>query len=47
MELEKLIENLEYLDNRGVRSIKLVFCEKNLNVKQLLNEIKLRDPSKG
>lgn len=47
MELKKLIESLEYLDNKGVRSIKLVFCEKNLNVKQLLNEIKLRDPSKG
>ena len=45
MELDKLIKDLENLDNKGVRSIKLVFCDKNLNVKQLLNEIKLCNSS--
>ena len=45
MELDKLIRDLESLDNKGVKSIKLVFCDKNLNVKQLLNEIKLCHPS--
>jgi hypothetical protein len=47
MELDKLIQNLEHLDSNGVQSIKLVFCEKNLNVKKLLDEIKLCYPSKG
>ena len=47
MEIDKLIKALESLDNKGVRSIKLVFCDKNLNVKQLLDEIKLCYPSKG
>lgn len=47
MEIDKLIKDLESLDNKGVRSIKLVFCDKNLNVKQLLDEIKLCHPSKG
>lgn len=47
MEIDKLIKDLESLDNKGVRSIKLVFCDKNLNVKQLLDEIKLCYPSKG
>lgn len=42
MELNKLIKDLENLDNKGVKTIKLVFCEKNINVKELLNEIKLR-----
>lgn len=42
MELNKLIKDLETLDNRGVKTIKLVFCEKNINVKNLLDEIKLR-----
>ena len=45
MELDKLIRDLESLDNKGVKSIKLVFCDKNLNVKQLLNEIKLCNSS--
>lgn len=47
MEIDKLISDLEYLNSKGVRSIKLVFCDKNLNVKQLLDEIKLRNSSKG
>lgn len=47
MEIDKLIKDLESLNNKGVRSIKLVFCNKNLNVKQLLDEIKLCHPSKG
>lgn len=42
MELNKLIKDLETLDNKGVKTIKLVFCEKNINVKKLLDEIKLR-----
>jgi len=42
MELKKLTSDLEYLHNKGVKTIKLVFCEKNLNIKQLLDEIKLR-----
>lgn len=47
MEIDKLIGDLEHLNDKGVQSIKLVFCDKNLNVKQLLDEIKLCYPSKG
>ena len=46
MELDKLIDDLEHLNNKGVRTIKLVFCDKNINVKKLLNEIKLCNPRK-
>ena len=46
MELDKLIANLEHLHNRGARTIKLVFCEDNIEVKKLLDEIKLRYPRK-
>lgn len=45
MELEKLVSDLEHLHNKGVRTIKLVFCDKNIEVKKLLDEIKLRNPS--
>ena len=41
MELDKLIVNLEYLHNKGAKSIKLVLCEDNIEVKKLLDEIKL------
>jgi hypothetical protein len=47
MELDKLTKNLEHLHNRGVRTIKLVFCEETLEVKELLDEIKLRNNSQG
>ena len=47
MELDKLIANLEYLHSRGALTIKLVFCEDNIEVKMLLDEIKLRYPRKG
>lgn len=45
MELNKLISNLEHLDSKGVRTIKLVFCDETLEVKKLLDEIKLCNPS--
>jgi pimeloyl-CoA synthetase len=44
-ELDKLIDNLEHLHNKGIRTIKLVFCDKNIEVKKLLDEIKLRNNS--
>ena len=47
MELEKLVKNLEHLHLKGVRTIKLVFCEETLEVKELLDEIKLRNYSQG
>ena len=47
MELDKLISNLEHLHNKGIRTIKLVFCKDNIEVKKLLDENKLRDSSKG
>ncbi len=47
MELDKLIQDLEQLDNKGVRTIKLVFCNNNIEVKKLLDEIKLCYPRKG
>ena len=47
MELDKLIQDLEQLDNKGVRTIKLVFCNNNIEIKKLLDEIKLCYPSKG
>jgi hypothetical protein len=45
MELDKLVKNLEHLHGRGVRTIKLVFCDETLEVKELLDEIKLRSNS--
>jgi len=42
MEIDKLIHDLEKLHNKGVRTIKLVFCENSIEVKKLLDEIKLR-----
>ncbi len=47
MEINKLISDLEHLHNKGVRTIKLIFCEKTIEVKKLLDEIKLCNPSKG
>jgi len=47
VELDKLIKNLEHLHSKGVRTIKLVFCEETLEVKELLDEIKLRNNSQG
>jgi len=47
MELEKLVKNLEHLHSKGVRTIKLVFCKETLEVKELLDEIKLRNNSQG
>ena len=47
MEIDKLISDLEHLHNKGVRTIKLVFCKKNIEVKKLLDEIKLCNPRKG
>jgi hypothetical protein len=47
MEIDKLIDNLESLHKRGVRTIKLVFCKETLQVKELLDEIKLRNNSQG
>jgi microsomal dipeptidase-like Zn-dependent dipeptidase len=47
MELDKLIQDLEHLQSKGVRTIKLVFCNNNIEVKTLLDEIKLCYPSKG
>jgi hypothetical protein len=44
-ELTKLVDNLEYLQSRGVKTIKLVFCETNIEIKKLLDEIKLRSNS--
>ena len=46
MELDKLISNLEHLNDKGVRSIKLVFCDNSIEIKELLNEIKLCYPGK-
>ena len=43
MEIEKLIKSLEILDDKGITDFKITFSEKNINVKKLLNEIKLRD----
>lgn len=45
MEINKLIESLELLDNKGVRTFKLVFTDQNIEVKKLLDEIKLRSNS--
>jgi len=45
--MDKLIYDLENLHNRGVKTIKLVFCEQNIEVKKLLDEIKLRNHSQG
>ena len=45
MELDKIISDLEHLHNKGVRTIKLVFCDKNIEVKKLLDEIKLCNTS--
>ncbi len=45
MEVDKLISDLELLHKRGVRTIKLVFCDEALQVKELLDEIKLRNNS--
>jgi hypothetical protein len=45
MELEKLVKDLEHLHSKGVITIKLVFCEETLEVKKLLDEIKLRNHS--
>ena len=47
MELEKLVRDLEHLHSKGVRTIKLVFCEETLEIKKLLDEIKLRNHSQG
>jgi len=43
MEIDKLIESLENLKNLGVKTFKLTFCEKNIDVNKLLDEIKLRN----
>jgi hypothetical protein len=45
MEINKLIKDLENLDSQGVKTIKLVFCKNSINVKKLLDEIKLRSNS--
>ena len=45
MELNKLIKSLEVLDQKDIKSFKLVFSNKSINVKELLNEIKLRYPN--
>lgn len=41
MEIEKLIKSLEILNSKGIEMFKITFCEKNINVKKLLDEIKL------
>jgi len=45
MEINKLIEALELLDSKGVRTFKITFANNNINVKGLLDEIKLRSNS--
>lgn len=41
MEIEKLIKSLEILNVKRITDFKITFCEDNINVKKLLNEIKL------
>lgn len=41
MEINKLKESLEILDSKNIRTFKITFSEKEINVKKLLDEIKL------
>ena len=47
MEINKLIKSLETLDKKDIKSFKIPLSKENINVKKLLDEIKLCLNSKG